>query len=393
MNMRHLISALALGLCAIPQTSQAQQVSAPGWNQETAKPGELRFEHVSGKGSVWVNIIDAVPDDQIANLLRSTMAKLDTNGVCPNGQYAVATSVMDGKAWQAQSNGYKTCQITVKRIDAKKLYFIIALETKDSGTGTQQFASDLLYGLSGETKRENDKEAEIATKNPPITSPTVIPSSANIVALFHDDQRSANFQSATPDGMIMINTVYYQDAELLFKDGTACRSCIVEWTKDQSLTQYRKDNPDDIGKWTKVSGGYSIIYPDETKVTIKKSSDSKGAVQAGKRFNNLVVKSVANRSSGDGITYMGLVTTDTLFLGADGSFMWVSEGQSWRPTQIVEVINSAGPKQSGTYSVSDYGIKLDYKNGKTEVLSLITFADAPDYLVIDGAGFIPKKKD
>jgi hypothetical protein len=399
-----ICAALVLAFFVAPPGA-AQQISAPGWNKVPGKTGELRFKHVSGQGTISVNIIDAVPDDEMTDFLRSAMEDLDANGACPTGQHAVVASAMDGKAWQAHSYGNRVCLITAKRIDAKKFYFIIASETKDSGTGAEKFAWDLLYGLSGETKKVDDKkkaeEAAYLAKNPPLIRPTKIPNSGKIVAVFFDNTRQHT--SWTPGLNTMVqSTEFFVDTEVLFSDGTACKDCLEDWTNDPSLAQYRKDNPNDIGRWTRTAGGFSIRYSDSDAATIKLQKDNVKAVAAGKRFNNYVLASVNGSTIGTGASLTQNVRTDTLFLGADGRFAWSVEGSSLRQNMGGGYNNttgeysspdyrSTGPTTSGRYAVSDYGIKLEYNDGKTEVLSLLTFPAEPDFLIIDGLSFLPKK--
>jgi hypothetical protein len=200
------------------------------------------------------------------------------------------------------------------------------------------------------------------------------------------------------------STEFFIDTEVLFSDGTACKDCLEDWTNDPSLTKYRKDNPNDIGVWSKTAGGFSIRYPDSEASNSKPNKDNVKAIAAGKRFNNYILESVNGSKVGTGASLTLNVRTDTIFLGADGKFSWGVDGSSVRQNMggsydskngeyVGADYPSAGPSESGRYSVSDYGIKLEYGNGRTEVLSLLTFPESPDFLIIDGMSFIPKKKD
>jgi hypothetical protein len=397
-------------LIGLQPALHAQQVSAPGWNQEAAKPGQLRFKHVSGKAAISVFSSDILPDDILEDFLQNQLAELDAAGKCPGGQYGSVRQIRDESAWKAYSyNDAAHCTIFVGRNDKdkSKMFVISAFDSSEDWIATERFAENLLDGLSGKTKRDDDKkkaeEAEYLARNPPVIRPTVIPNSEKIVALFFDNTRQQTTWTPGLNTMVQ-STEFFIDTEVLFSDGTACKDCLEDWTNDPALTKYRKDNPNDIGKWSKTAGGFSIRYPDSEAAIIKPHKDNVKAVTEGKRFNNYILESVNGSTVGTGFSLTQNMRTDTIFLGADGKFSWGVEGTSVRQNVYGGYTNdkgeyvslsgpSAGPTESGLYSVSDYGIKLEYGNGKTEVLSLLTFSESPDFLIIDGMAFLPKKKD
>jgi hypothetical protein len=410
--MKLIVSSL-IALClalGIPEHSAAQSVSAPGWNQIAAKPGELRFKHISGKGLVSVFQSDALPDDIMEDFLLDQLAKLDAAGKCPGGKYGSVRQIREENAWKAYSyNDAAHCTILVGRHDKEKnkIFVISAFDVGEDWIATGRFAEDLLDGLSGKTKRDEDKkkaeEAAELARNPPIVRPTAIPNSSKIIAVFYDNTRQQTNWTPGLNTMVQ-STEFFEDSEVLFADGTACKDCMEDWTNDPALTRYRTENPNDIGKWTKVSGGFSIRYPDSDAAIIKPNADNVRPVLTGKRFNNYVLESVTSSTIGTGFSLTQNMRTDTIFLGADGKFSWGFEGSSVRQNIYGGYTNSkgeyvslsgpsAGPTESGRYSVSDYGIKLEYSSGKTEVLSLLTFPKSPDFLIIDGMGFIPKKDE
>jgi hypothetical protein len=396
-----LVAILTLGLST---KIMAQSVEAPGWNQMPAKSGELRFKHMSGKASISVLVMDALPNAMIQAFLEEQMASLAEQGKCPGGQYASARAFMQETAWEINSYDEAAhCTFLAHRIDGKKMYLITTFDISDDWTATNKFASDLLAGLSGETKKEEDKKkadaaAELA-RNPPVIRPIAIPSSSKIIAVFYDNTRQKTNWTPGLDTMVQ-STEFFSDTEVLFADGTACKDCMENWTNDPTLTRYRKENPNDIGKWAKVSGGYSIRYPDSDAAIIKPNTDNVRPVLAGKRFNNYVLESVNGSTIGTGPSLTQNVRTDTIYLGADGKFSWGFDGTSLRQNSgggydgakdeyFGADHPSQGPTESGRYSVSDYGIKLEYTNGKTEVLSLLTFPREPDFLIINGMAFLP----
>jgi hypothetical protein len=195
MKLRHLISALALSLYATPQTANAQQVSAPGWNQEAAKPGQLRFKHVSGKAAISVFSSDILPDEILEDFLQNQLAELDAAGKCPGGQYGSVRQIRDESAWKAYSyNDAAHCTIFVGRNDKdkKKMFIISAFDASEDWIATERFAENLLDGLTGKTKRDDDKkkaeEAEYLARNPPLIRPTVIPNSAQYFLIIRDSK-------------------------------------------------------------------------------------------------------------------------------------------------------------------------------------------------------------
>jgi hypothetical protein len=407
MNLRFSVGLMIFGAAAVHPVN-AQQISAPGWNQKTAPQGQLLFEHVSGEGIVAVNTTQSIPYDRIEEVLRSALADLDHSGRCPGGRYATIAPAMEQTAWQAQSFGETVkCLVLVRPIDTRKMYYIVATDRGSEEAATNQFAWDLLYGLSGVKKTAQDRDAaEQAASSgvdPPVVRPKTIPKSNKIIAVFFDNTRQQTNWTPGLNTMVQ-STEFFVDTEVLFADGTACKDCLEDWTNDPSLKAYRTGSPNDIGKWTKVSGGFSIRYPDSDAAVIKSAADNVKPVLAGKRFNNYTLESVNGSTVGTGFSLTQNVRTDIIFLGADGRFSWGFDGTSFREnlaggynSNTGEYVGanhpSKGPTVSGRYSVSDYGIKLEYDGGKSEVLSLLTFADEPDFLVIDGMAFVPKKAE
>ncbi len=386
----------------------AQQISAPGWNQEQSKVGELRFKNISGKASVHVFVSDAMPDDRIEEFLISTMTDLDKSGKCPGAQNALIRKSSNDTTWKAMSsNEAARCRILIRQINAQKMYVISSFDTSEDWIETNKFTDDLMSGLSGDTKREEDKKAaEKAAeleRNPPVVRPTIIPKSDKITAVFYDNTRQQTNWTPGLYGMIQ-HTDFFSDTEILFSNGTACKDCMEDWTNDPSLNSYRKENPDSIGKWVRVPSGFSIQYPDGEPAITKPHKDNVKPITAGKRFNNYTLESVNGSAVGTGPSLTLSVRTDTIFLGSDGKFSWGFDGTSVRQNMgggydastgeyVGANYPSTGPTESGRYSVSDFGIKLEYNSGKTEVLSLLSFPNSPDFLIIDGLGFIPKKKE
>ncbi len=400
---------LSILFCLAPATTaNAQQISAPGWNQEEAKAGELLFKHISGKASVRVLVSNVLPDDVIEDFLQTQLTDLDEAGKCPGGQNGSIRRIMNDTTWQAKSyNEAAHCTFLARRIDAQKMYFISAYDTSEDWIATERFSYELMRGLAGDTKREEDlKRAEAAAaldRNPPVIRPTTIAKSDKIIAVFYDNTRQQTNWTPGLSGM-MQHTNYFSDTEMLFADGTACKDCMEDWTNDPSLKRYRKENSDSIGKWARLPSGFSIQYPDGEPAIVKLHKDNVKPIAAGKRFNNYTLESVNGSADGAGFSYTQRVRTDTIFLGADGKFSWGYDGTAVRANMgggydatkgeyVGADYPGAGPTESGRYSVSDYGIKLEYTNGNTEVLSLLTFPESPDFLIIDGLAFIPKKPE
>jgi hypothetical protein len=369
----------------------AQQLVAPGWNQGSARPGDLLFKHESGDGLVKISVIQAAGEQYFSSILTKSVAGIDTSGKCPSLTSERPTKLSDGRAWQIRaSDGRKICSITLMARDATRAYLIVVIDLQAGATGAERFAGELLKNLSGDMSKP--PEPARVTQNNKQPSAAVLPPANAIVAVYFDMSRSQINMAPLANGGFAQQTDFFNDSEVLFAGGVACRDCLEDWITDRTLNTYRRENPQAIGRWTKASGGYSVKYPDNEPARLLKMQDAVGPVLTGKRFNNIQLDSVQGRSLGTGESYLGIVQTESIFLTADGSFIWASENETFRPTMITEVLRSKSPDRVGRYSVSGYAIKLDYRSGKSEIMSLLTFPDEPGFLVINGGSFSGTKK-
>jgi hypothetical protein len=389
--MKHYLLFVAVVIAWVSDVCcHAQQLSAPGWNRENARPGEVLFKHESGKGMVKISVIPSPGEQYLSELLTKSLAGVGAPEKCPALKSARVVKIMDGTASQARSSdGATICSISLKSLDAKRAYMIIVIDMQAGAAGAERLADSLMKGLSGGTSASSEP-TRVVQKSVRVSA-AALPPANSIVAVFFDMTRSQINMVPLANGGFAQQTDFFNDSEVLFAGGVACRDCLEDWVKDTALRKYRKENPNDMGRWIKVSGGYSVKYPDDKSPRLLKNQDVVAPAPAGKRFNNMRLESVQGRSIGSGESYLGIVQTDDIFLGADGSFVWASENETFRPTMITEVMNSKSPSQVGRYTVSGYAMKLEYRSGKSEIISLLHFPNDPGFLVIDGESFTNTK--
>jgi hypothetical protein len=151
---------------------------------------------------------------------------------------------------------------------------------------------------------------------------------------------------------------------VLFKDGTAVRN-FEQPVADIDVAQYVKAQPDDVTRWTRVAGGYSIHWPDEDEADVIKDDFERPKVfPAGHKLNDYW-----KRLSGGGNTALGgdvmVAVSNGYRFFADGRFSTDSAFSGSTPG----VFTGSG-KDGGTYGLNGSGLTLTYGNGTVKKFSL-----------------------
>jgi hypothetical protein len=152
---------------------------------------------------------------------------------------------------------------------------------------------------------------------------------------------------------------------VLFKDGTAVRN-FEQPVADIDVANFVKAQPNDVTRWTRVAGGYSIQWPDENEADVIKDTTERPKVfPTGHRLNDYW-----KRLSGGGNTAMGgdvmVAVSNGYRFYADGRFSTDSAVSGSAPG----VVTGSTGKDGGTYTLSGSTLMLTYGNGTIKKFSL-----------------------
>ncbi len=377
---------LTVSIMQLSQTASAQSISAPGWNAEPLKNGGTSFRHESGDGTLSLNKVDLEGANNPEPTLITALKAMTKYWQCPGYQTATITPPDNSGYWQIKSfeQGI-TCSIIAKAVSPNSAYIIVFNDNKNGATGAEAFAQKIAIALPSTS-------IPIATSTQQPAKPSA-PNASEVVGVIFDNTQSRTTYNMTSWGASTQFTEFFILSEVLFTNGTACRDCLEDWVKDPTLAEYRRDTPDDMGRWSKDGSGYTISYPDDKEARKVLATELVRPTRAGTTFNNLVLESVGGSASGSGDYFSTSIQTDRLFLGKDGRFLWGTQFQGYSEVVVASVLSSAKPTQKGRYSVNGYSIRFDYDDGKSETVSLLTFPKEPDFLIINGQDFLPYKKD
>ncbi len=373
----------------LSQTSFAQTISAPGWNENPLKSGGVSFRHESGDAALSLNRVDLEGTNNPEPTLISGLKTMTKYWQCPGYQTATITPPDNRGYWQIKSfEQGSTCSIIIKAISSNSAYMIIFNDNKYGATGAEAFAQKIATALPSATT-PTAASTQQSTKSTRTTAPNL----SDVVGVIFDNTQSRTTYNMTSWGASTQFTEFFILSEVLFTNGTACRDCLEDWVKDQTLREYRRDTPNDMGRWSKDGSGYAISYPDDKEERKVPATELVAPTRAGTTFNNLVLESVGGSASGSGDYFSTSIQTDRLFLGKDGRFLWGTQFQGYSEVVVSSVLISANPTKKGRYSINGYSIRFDYDDGKSETVSLLTFPKEPNFLIINGQAFLPYKKD
>jgi hypothetical protein len=152
---------------------------------------------------------------------------------------------------------------------------------------------------------------------------------------------------------------------VLFKDGTAVRN-FEQPVADIDVAQYVKAQPDDVTRWNRVAGGYSIQWPDDNEAGIIKDGTERPKVfPAGHKLNDYW-----KRLSGGGNTAMG----GDVMVAVSNGYRFFSDGRFSTDSAVSGsapgVVTGSTGKDGGTYALSGSALTLTYGNGTVKKFSL-----------------------
>jgi hypothetical protein len=373
---------LCLAFALIPAPISAQSLPS-GWTTRERANATI---HTNAAGTATVMIGEWRGETDLSGKLNTSVQFLDKQPLCAGIGTVATTPILNGAALKKRyASPQAMCSLSVAQ-DAQGLLVIITIEQ----IGINANAEGIGQALLSQRLAHSGVTPTIAARTPPVPAPAPLRQGNAVSSILgvHYGSQMIMMGFGEASGLQR-----FESMTILFKDGTACYNCLDEWIKDPSISKYRRDKPDDMGRWRKVGATYQISYPGSTDTHDADANRLIGAAPMGTKLNATYVASGVNMT-GYSDSATSVAYTDVLSLRSDGRFLWGGDYSMFgRSPGSAFSGRGASPNRMGRYTIAGYWIRFEFDDGSVETKSLGIDPMGQRFIVVDSSIYIlPDRK-